>query len=244
MIKYLFLLIFFLNAQIILDGNRSSFWGASSPGCGSFAVGDIAHEDWDGTDDLTWTDNVFGGTVDDNESTVPSGECEFQTNWLQITIPSGSEARAQTYTDLESAQATFYARFTIYIDSEGLADGETRYIFQAITTASVGDGTDCAIQIIQTSGQLYFNLSIGTVLRDTYAISIQTAYTIEIYCSNSAPGWEWKIDGVSAGSGSNDPEIDFQRFKFGQYNNFNPNIPIDFMIDNFDLDDTWLGGEQ
>jgi len=237
-------LIFLFCSGMIVVRNFPSGGGTS---CGTFSSGDLLNETFDSTGyDNTWTENISGGTVDEDENTTPgSSECGFDGEWLEIEIPTGTYSRAHTYTDLSTSHSAIYVRFIFYLESESLADGDSYYIFVPRSTDSVGDASNAAIKLAKTSGNLELQLWSGYASRDTYTISTGTTYCVEAYWDNSSNNWEWKIDGISQGSGTNNPETDFQRIKLGQYGDNATNIPIHYYIDHVDVSSTgWLGCDQ
>ena len=227
---------------IIISGNVPS--GTT---CGSFSSGNLLNETFDTNPgyDNTWTEAISGGTVDEDENTTPSAsECGFDGEWLEIELPTGTWGKALTYSDLTSSQSIIYIRFVLYIESEDLADSDSTYCFIARDNSSYGDATNAAIKIGQSAGNLQLEFVSGYSVRDTYVISTGTTYCVEAFWDNTYDAWEWKINGVSQGSGSANPEIDFQRLRFGM-GDVATNLPIHYYIDHFDVSSTgWLGCDQ
>jgi len=235
-----------VSALQIIHGSPVSGGGS----CGSFNTGGTAHEDFDGTDDLTWTDNSTGAcTISRAESSTPASTCGFDTDWMSIDLDTGSWNRCQTYYDYGSTLSEVYVRFFLYINDEGLADGEEkRLLITGATTYSSGDG----MLLTQTSGQLYLTYNFqGWSEADSVAVSTGQAYCVEFYKNDSTNAWDWRVTEESGGtygtpssegSGTNANMGTHQYFQAGDYTDASTNITFDYRIDNFDVDTTgWLG---
>ena len=209
------------------------------------AGGDLLTETFDsaGYDDADWTEGIGdGNTVDENDTTSITG---FSGQHLQLQQASGT-IETYAYNSLASDQALTYIRFRINIQSEGLEDTDSINIHSSDVGAHTSPGTAThRMELIQTSGSLYFIYKTDGTVRDTSsAISTGTTYCVEIMVDNdggAADGWEWRIDGSSEGSGAQDHAEDKGRFFFGAWSG-SSSATFDVHIDNVDISSSdWIG---
>ncbi len=217
--------------------------GGGVPAAGGCTSGDLAHETFDAAGyDLggAWSESIGGAGALVNEDLAAPALTGFSGQSLRTYINSTFAYAYGIWTD-SSSRATVYSRFYFYVNAENLADPDTtgRQIYKML------GGANEALRIRfckAAGGQLYLSLMIQSIERDTYNISVQTSYCIEVYASNAGGTWEWKIDGVSAGSGANDPGYDINIHYLGIVTADADNHTIDLYFDKFDVSATgWLG---
>ena len=225
---------------------------AAGGACGSWASGNGTHEDFDGADDLTWADDTAGsGTITDNETTVGTGVCGFDTAWLKVLLGTGSWGNAFTETNYGSALTTAYIRFVMYVESHTLADQYNMHVFGM--NSSAGADSQLAVRMQNDSGQLVLHMQSGGYSQDSTNISIQTGYCVEVKVINEGGGGdevEWRVTaevdgtyGAPASEGTtDDDDMSPQYFKFGQEEGESTNNPHVIVFDNFDISTSgWLG---
>ena len=222
-------------------------------GGGGFAQGDIANESFDPTGyDLAWTEHLQeNGVLDEDETTIASGQSGFDTQWLEVVSDASSEANMDV--DLGGGYSTLYSRFFWYLDSESAEDGYSERILSiAPNGGSFGSGEGGAegitISLYQTSGQLSLNLVFnGGASCDSgsvsFNISVDTQYRIEVYLlDDGAEDYiAWRINGVTIGRESTGANLagPFQDIWIGiSYGT----AATTSVIDNIGFDaDNWIG---
>ena len=217
--------------------------GAEDGGPAGFcsAAGNIVEETWDteSGEDNTWADTTSGTNTLDPDHT-PQAVTGFDTQCLNTAARAAWGYAYQGF-NAGSESAITYIRFYLYVNSEGLDDGEYFDILRAIN--STESTVICKMRVMQESGQL--KLYVGWVMAagqpsDTMDISTGTSYLVEIKTDDTNDALEWKVNSVSQGSFSVDPTDGIQIYRVGVCNSVNATIDIE--IDNFGVSSSgWLG---
>ena len=148
---------------------------------------------WDGGETAT-------GTLDEDASSPGSAPTWWGSKALQVTVAAGETAFVQ-HGDVGFDQG---ARLTLglYVDSEGLSDGEAVYV--AIVREDGGD--DLVTFFVQQSGG---QLQLTTTVKGSNSesnrqtdIAVQTFYLIEFEWDQDAETWELYIDETLEDSGT------------------------------------------
>lgn len=190
-----------------------------------------------GYDDADWVESGTGGTI--NEDFAAPAVTGFSGECLRTYI-SGAWKGAKATNNIADS-ATIYFRTYLYINSENMADTKYRNI---IRFNSAGNQR---IDILKTGSDLQLTFYTNGTLRDTETILVQTSYLLEVYLNNTGTtdSWEWKIDGVSKGSGSGSANLsgDSDSIVLGIITELADNHTIDIYWDNVAVDTTgWIGG--
>jgi len=205
------------------------------------AAGNIVEETWDteSGEDNTWADTTSGTNTLDPDHT-PQAVTGFDTQCLNTAARAAWGYAYQGF-NAGSESAITYIRFYLYVNSEGLDDGESFDILRAIN--STGSTVICKMRVMQESGQL--KLYVGWVMAagqpsGTMDISTGTSYLVEIKTDDTNDALEWKVNSVSQGSFSVNPTDGIQIYRVGVCNSVNATIDIE--IDNFGVSSSgWLG---
>lgn len=216
--------------------------GQGAGGGGSYcsSIGNIVEETWDASgEDNTWVDTTSGTYTLDPDHT-PQAVTGFDTQCLN-TAAGAAWAYAYQAFDAGSESAITYIRFYLYVNSEGLDDGESFDIFRAFN--STGSTMITRMRVMQESSQLklYVEWVQGAgPPTDTMDISTGTSYLIEIKTDDTNDVLEWKVNSVSQGTFSVNPTDGIQVYRVGVCNSVNATIDIE--IDNFGVSSSgWLG---
>jgi hypothetical protein len=198
----------------------------------------------------TWSENFTGSTSSCGETSQQSWTCTGSSNNLDADASglggnfaghganfttTGSQNQSAT-ASLGSAYAQGWIHADIYITSIG--GDSSASILRLQDDASGTTFADIKVNKEGATLQLVVYVASGT--RDTKNISTGTPYEIDFYISNSAGTWEWYVNDVSEGSGSNDPGFDAAYVRIGPLWLDTINITID----NVQFDTTTRPGSQ
>ncbi len=240
--KRILILTILLMSSLAWAGSTTVVVGQGGGGAAfCSAAGNIVEETWDteSGEDNTWADTTSGTNTLDPDHT-PQAVTGFDTQCLN-TAARAAWGYAYQFFNAGSESAITYIRFYLYVNSEGLDDGESFDILRAIN--STGSTVICKMRVMQESGQL--KLYVGWVMAagqpsGTMDISTGTSYLVEIKTDDTNDALEWKVNSVSQGSFSVDPTDGIQKYRVGVCNSVNATIDIE--IDNFGVSSSgWLG---
>ncbi len=245
--KRILILTILLMSSLAWAGSTTVVVGQVSSGAGGggaafcSAAGNIVEETWDteSGEDNTWADTTSGTNTLDPDHT-PQAVTGFDTQCLNTAARAAWGYAYQGF-NAGSESAITYIRFYLYVNSEGLDDGESFDILRAIN--STGSTVICKMRVMQESGQL--KLYVGWVMAagqpsGTMDISTGTSYLVEIKTDDTNDALEWKVNSVSQGSFSVNPTDGIQIYRVGVCNSVNATIDIE--IDNFGVSSSgWLG---
>lgn len=151
-------------------------------------------------DNAGWTGTLGSGSTLDADSTTIADSQGGVTEILKVNKVSPNFAAMGSF-DYGSEVAKTYFHAYINITVEGLANGdEARLVWAKNAT-----DTPWAISLIQTSGQLKWQLSLynnGAWAYYTSNMAINTWYRLEVYNDVTNHLWGFKIDGAVIGSGT------------------------------------------
>ncbi len=240
--KRILILTILLMSSLAWAGSTTVVVGQGGGGAAfCSAAGNIVEETWDteSGEDNTWADTTSGTYTLDPDHT-PQAVTGFDTQCLNTAARAAWTYAYQGF-NAGSESAITYIRFYLYVNSEGLDDGESFDILRAIN--STGSTVICKMRVMQESGQL--KLYVGWVMAagqpsGTMDISTGTSYLVEIKTDDTNDALEWKVNSVSQGSFSVDPTDGIQIYRVGVCNSVNATIDIE--IDNFGVSSSgWLG---
>ncbi|HPV30365.1 MAG TPA: hypothetical protein PLT30_12925 [Deltaproteobacteria bacterium] len=240
--KRILILTILLMSSLAWAGSTTVVVGQGGGGAAfCSAAGNIVEETWDteSGEDNTWADTTSGTNTLDPDHT-PQAVTGFDTQCLNTAARAAWGYAYQGF-NAGSESAITYIRFYLYVNSEGLDDGEYFDILRAIN--STGSTVICRMRVMQESGQL--KLHVGWVMAagqpsGTMDISTGTSYLVEIKTDDTNDALEWKVNSVSQGSFSVDPTDGIQIYRVGVCNSVNATIDIE--IDNFGVSSSgWLG---
>lgn len=230
-----------LCASVAWGRGDGVFFGFGASGCDT---GDIIHESFDPTGgDNVWTSGYVTAGCAANLDASPPVADGFDGESATISVDGDAYSEAWKYWVDSSYHSTIYIRFYLYIDSEGLDDGE------AYRLLAFGDNvtapTTIRVMIKQSSAQLIIAV-IGTDLsEDLYNISTGNSYLVEIFAANNgaSDSFEWKVNSVSQGTQSGTKiSTDFKRINLGVHPDTATTAAINYSIDKLDISSThWLG---
>jgi len=151
-----------------------------------------------------WTETVGDGCTVEPDSTAVARPTNGGDQILEI-ISAASGYQAQAERDLGSDKAVTYTRVYVQIATGHSinANGEILELFWGFDSTWIQpwlvdlyhDGTDICFRFqYHTIGGWSADYS-GYISEDTW-------YCVEVYYNATAEEWEWKIDGVSEGSGA------------------------------------------
>ena len=242
-----FILLIYLTAVLVLFalfplfskadiGTVHSFSMSGSPAAASFSL----TETWDGA---TSCASSSGSYTCDNAWTATSGSgvLSFDATAPALTGFSGQSATLTTtgwqeaYGEIAiTPQSSLYGR--VIVNAANIADAARPTVLTlrssgcSSVVASVKVGYDTV-----EGYRLY--LAVASTEVDYKDISANTAYRVEFFIDNVANTWEWRVDGVSEGSGSADPANDAACVRVGGYGG---DLDLDF--DNIALSSSgWIG---
>ena len=206
--------------------------------------GNILSESFDPTGgDATWSaGDVTGGCTSTLDQTSPSvtgfsGQCYSSS----IDTDAYSEAW-HTWTD-SAGRSVVYIRAYLYIQAEGLADGDSFKVFSYGTSATYP--SEMFLELSQSGGSLYLTVIGPSLAGDNVVISASTPYLIEIYALNNgtSDSFEWKINEVSEGTQSGALfDNDFQKINIGVHPDTSKAASLSFYFDKLDISSSgWLG---
>ena len=196
--------------------------GGAPPSCEPSVIGGLLNETWNGTtEDNTWATESGGtGTVDDDDTTNPplTTVSRFCTQQVKFTV--SSNGRRSLRADLCSGSpgwcdgtpalsGTFYVRFYFVLAAEALVDtGHFPLVSVNDDGVDAEDNQDYGISIQQiATDDLQLGIRANGAVRDTYDLpntaSATTKYRVEFVFTTSTGAWEWWVDGVSQGTGTN-----------------------------------------
>jgi len=239
--KYLLLVILLMSS--LAWAGSTTVGGGRGGGGAAFcsAAGNIVEETWDteSGEDNTWADTTSGTNTLDPDHT-PQAVTGFDTQCLNTAARAAWGYAYQGF-NAGSESAITYIRFYLYVNSEGLDDGE--YFDGPLIAQNSQSTVICKMRVMQESGQL--KLYVGWVMAagqpsGTMDISTGTSYLVEIKTDDTNDALEWKVNSVSQGSFSVDPTDGIQIYRVGVCNSVNATIDIE--IDNFGVSSSgWLG---
>jgi hypothetical protein len=158
----------------------------------------------DGTGyDETWTETVGDGSTLNPDSDIPgiTPPADAGSECLNaISDATGYQAFARL--NYGSEEPKTFTRFYLYVEAEGLADGDVKLIGR-VKNSSNNDVF--RLRLSKSSGQLQFNIRVynNGSYEDYYAdISLDTWYRIDIKYDDSSNTWEWKLDGAVQDGGN------------------------------------------
>jgi hypothetical protein len=168
--------------------------------------------------DLTWTEILGGGTIDEDSTVNPpvGGVTGFATQALHVTQPAFNTPR--TYSDLGVAQTgDVYFRGYVYVVSGSTDPGESTAIIELTTTALTAlGGNGPRIELSNTAGQLALTFWSASGSSTSQNINAATGYRVEFKFNNTTDLYEFRVDGATVSSGAaSDPAIDPQRIILG-----------------------------
>lgn len=161
-------------------------------------------EDYEGNSGNVWADIVAPLATLDDQATPPAGLTGSGTYCLRSSSPNAADDGAFQIAYFESDQETTYLRMHVYVSAEGLNDGQSCFIGTAFnsTFSQVAYG----FYLIQIAGTAYLGftyISDGSAQYPTsVALTLNQWYQLECKYDKAAGEWEWRIDGVSQGSGT------------------------------------------
>lgn len=182
----------------------------TSAGAGSPDLLDETFNNATDYDDAGWTPTTAdGGSVDPNtaDATCPNG-----TGWSGECMSTSAPAFGKGYStnDTGTSNVLTFMRVRLYIDDEGWEDTEGGYILGATTDGDpFGFQPPALVRLQKVGAQLQLRLDVkNSTNLDTIDIATDTLYCLEIKVDDNVTagvGWEWRLGGVSQGSGGNDP---------------------------------------
>jgi hypothetical protein len=238
MLRLILALILLLPAQV---------WGGVFVGFGqstsSCSTGNILSESFNPTGgDATWTQGyVTGGCSSTLDQTAPSAT-GFGGQCYATSVDTDAYQEAWHYWTDSADRNTVYVRFYVYVNAEGLADGNYHRVFAYGTNTTYPSNVIFAIK--QESGQLELTLSGLSVSGDFINISTGTSYLVEFYANNNgtSDSFEWRVDDVSQGTQSGDLFDIFRKIDVGVHPDAATAASITVYIDKLDISSsTWLG---
>jgi hypothetical protein len=166
----------------------------------------LANEKFEGSGlPAGWTEVKDGSnTIDYDAAIVGTPPFGFGNYCMKSIVADATDNDAFIYASTGGDQTSFYVRVYVYVESEGLSDGETVNISSLLNT----EGTIfvARIEMGQNSGQLQvrYGRYSSSVTEWTGWVNINTGqwYCFEYSYNTSAETWEWKIDGVSQDNGT------------------------------------------
>jgi len=184
----------------------------------SFDGSSSCADGYSSTCDKTWAATTGTGcSLDfDNAEQKQGGSYSLKA----VSATSGFEAYAGH--DFASTIAVSYSRIYLYISSEGLADGQAQVI--AATVSYTSWDNPWRIDLVQTGADLYLRLNYysggaSTNLDlSTGTVSTGQWYNVEVKYDVTGAAWDWRIGGVSQGSGSLSGTVyGLDNFRVGPY---------------------------
>lgn len=213
-------------------------------------TGDLYTQSLEGTGyaaNGSWGDEseTVSGTSSVDEDYTTTVQCGDQSVYCSV---GSSYGKAYVNTTPNASGSVVYYRFYVYLLTDGLSAGGRSIIFQ-ITDGS-GRGTRIALG--KSGSQLYleyefYNWETFSWKSDITTSNVSTGqwYRVEGYfnASGTGEGWEWRVDGTSIASGTNNPHGGYASSTANWYG-LDPNGTDTFtlIMDGIDIDSSdWLG---
>lgn len=186
-----------------------------------------------------WTEQADGGgTINEDfaVSSVPGGD---PGNWGSqcVQIVRGSSGSTGITNDLDSSYATLYFRADFVFDNISVVSS---WGPECIWLKDSNWNPVLQVYVINESGSYSLGLVVaGTDPSDEYSIVESTKYRIDFYYAGATGDWEWKVNGVSQGTGSNGSAANIQRVALGAWRQAGTGLEV--YIDNVQLaTDGWV----
>jgi hypothetical protein len=148
------------------------------------------------------TGTVGSGCTLNPDATIPGTPPAGAGSQCLKSISAASGYQAYALRNYGSEQTKTFTSFYLYVEAEGLNDGNSKVIgvLQDNSSNSV-----FILRLNQNTGQLRFNLRIynNTAWNDYYYnISLNTWYKIDIKYDDTTNTWQWRVNGISQTSGT------------------------------------------
>ena len=150
----------------------------------------------------TWTESVGSGCSLYEDSSIPGTAPPGSGSECLRSISGSPDYKAFATRDYGSEQPNTSTSFYLYVEAEGLSNGENKNI--GILRDSANNDV-FRLRLNQNTGQLRFNLRVynNGSLNDYYTdIFEATWYKIKVKYNNVNDTWEWWVDDISQNSGS------------------------------------------
>ena len=191
----LFLFVIGLNAQTILDGDRSSYWGSES------TSNYLLSENFNGTGyENTWTEDIAtDGTVDEDYATSPAP----LEGTHSLYLSEGTGGDVYSYHDFGTAYSEIYAYF-MFVVATDWPNTTTRWgaSFRSSTGTSLGAAT---FNISGTA--VTFTARIGATSGTATVASFNEGDTVHVWLeysnTNDSCNVYFSADGVKPAAGGN-----------------------------------------
>ena len=213
--------------------NTGGEYTQSFEGAGYAANGDWGNE--------AETVNGTGTVVDEDYTGIV--KCGSQS--LRTHVEAAYGAGRVTVTPDATVDTEYFATY-YYIDNEALADGG----FDNLVTHLNASGRGWRVRLLQTAGQLQLRFEfydVGVFDWDTSQtvtnVSLDTQYRVEVYYDGDgvSEGWEFRVDGVTIDSGSNNLDGSLNDLVYGTYVGAAGGTST-YIFDNTDVDlSDWIG---
>jgi len=160
----------------------------------------------------SWTENLLADGVVDEDNTTRT-ETYFSSEDLRVGATGGS-SEFRAYLGAVTTDP-MYAAISFYLDSESLSDTEWATVFQI----SDDSNQSACVLLHDDTGtltlELHYANNCASTTSDTYTISLDTVYIIEMYADNDGAstdtvGWRVFDCGASGDSCTTTPDHTYE----------------------------------